>query len=88
MANPLLVNRQLQEMRTVMKRMRQSQFLEEKPMSHLYELAGKNNGKGRQIIAAKKKVNGIRCVSKRLQAVHETSNPILIQKLARINHES
>ena len=88
MANPVLVNRQLQEIRTVLKRMRQMQFLEEQSMSYLHELAGKINGKGRRIIAAKKKVNGIRAVSKRMQAVHETSNPILVQKLAKIRHES
>ena len=88
MANPVLVNRQLQEMQAVMERMRQMQFLEEQSMSHLHELAGKINGKGRQVIAAKKKVKGIRAVSKRLQAVHETSNPILAQKLAKITPES
>jgi len=88
MANPVLVNRQIQEMHTVMERMRHMQFLEEQSMSHLHELAGKINGKGHQIIAAKKKVNGIRAVTKRLQAVHETSNPILVQKLAKITPES
>ena len=88
MANPVLVNRQLQEMRTVIKRMRQIHFLEEEPMSHLLKLADKINGKGYQIIAAKKKVGGIRAVSKRMQAVHETSDPILVQKLAKITHES
>lgn len=88
MANPVLVNRQLQEMRTVIKRMRLMQSAEEQSMSHLYELANKLSGKGYRIIAAKKKVNGIRAVSRRMQAVHETSNPILIQKLAKITHES
>jgi hypothetical protein len=88
MANPVLVNRQLQEMQAVMERMRQMQILKEQSMSHLHELAGKINSKGRQIIAAKKKVNGIRAVSKRQQAVHETSNPILVQKLAKITPEA
>lgn len=88
MANPVLVNRQLQEMRIVIKRMRQTQFIEEQSMSHLHELVAKINGKGYQMIAAKKKVNGIRTISKRMQAIHETSNPILTQKLAKITRKT
>ena len=70
-----------------MKQMRQSQFVEEQSMSHLHELANKFNGTGRRAIFAKKKVGDLRTVSKRMQAVHETSNPVLAQKLNNIRHQ-
>lgn len=88
MANPLLVNRQLQEMRTVMERMRQFRFQEEQTVNHLYELAASINGSGRKAVAAKKKVDELRAVSRRQQAVHESSNPALVQKLAKISRNS
>lgn len=88
MANPELVNRQLEEMRTVMKRMRQTQFVEEQTMSHLHELANRINGTGHKVIFAKKKMGDLRAVSKRMQAVHQTSNPIITQKLNNIRRES
>ena len=88
MANPVLVDRQLQEIRTVMKRMRHTQFIEEETMNHLHELANRINGSGRKAVFAQKKVNEIRVVSKRMQAVHETSNPVITQKLNKIRHEA
>jgi hypothetical protein len=88
MANPVLVNKQLEEMRTVMKRMRQTQFTEEQSMSHLQDLANNINGSGRKVIFAKKRVGDLRAVSKRMQAVHETSDPVLTQKLNKIGPKS
>ena len=87
MVNPVLVDRQLQEMRRVMKRIRQKQFAEEQSMTHLHELANRINIVGQKAIFAKKKVNEIRVVSKRMQAVHETSNPLIRQKLNKIRSE-
>lgn len=88
MVNPVLVNRQLQEMRIVMKRMRQTQFTQEQLMSHLHELANRLNGEGHKVISAKTKIGELRTVSKRMHAVHETSAPIITQKLNKIRHEA
>ena len=72
----------------MMKRLRQTQIVEEVPMSHLHELANRMSEVGRPIVFAKRKMGNLRAVSRRMQAVHETSTPIIAQKLNRIHRES
>jgi len=90
MANPVLVNQQIDGMRKALERVRQSQpaaVLVNKQMSQLYELAERMKGTYKPVVMVKKKVNGLRTLAKRVRAVHESSNPFLSQKLDQINQQ-
>jgi hypothetical protein len=90
MANPVLVNQQIDGMREALDRLRQSQptaVLVNKQMSQLYELAQRMKGTYTPVVTVKKKVNGLRSLAKRVRAVHESSNPFLSQKLDQINQQ-